>query len=148
MYLLKAMYTDRGSDVVGASTSQQIHAFRSNQVKAVDLDQQENMQIFKTDKEEVVLISGPGYFSFNQIDLTDINSVSLEGSVNGAENETTIEVRLDSADGQKIAETTLSDISKPIKINPVNSTHDVYFVAKVPESGGSGGRIATITFNP
>jgi cytochrome c len=159
VHMLKAMYTDRGADAVGASTSQQIHIFRSNRVKAVDLDQQEDMQIFKTDEAEVVLISGPGYLSFNQIDLTDIRSITLSGSVVGQGTSTLIEIRLDSPDGKKIAEANLSSTGKALTggnfaaqalatLDPVNSTHDLYFVAKVSEAAGSGGSLSTITFNP
>ena len=159
LYILKAMYTDRGADAVGPSTGEQVHAFRSNIIKAIDFDKEQGVQAFRTDESEVVIMPGDGYISFEDIDLTGIRSISLDGFVMGQDGKKLMELRLDSPEGEIIAETVLSSTGKALrqesyeakgvaKLDNSDGKHNLYLLFKSPESEESSGGLTRITFSP
>lgn len=157
VYLLKAMYTDKGGEVAGPATGQEVYVLRNQQVKAVDFDTQQGVQVFKNDQAEVVIMSDEGYISFENIDLTDISSISLAGSVMGQQGQVILEIRLDSPEGTKIADIQLASTGKELqqgafiaqgstKIEPVSGAQHLFLVARITEAGGSVGILSTISF--
>ena len=159
VYMLKAMYTDKGADAVGAATGQKFHVFRNNTLKAVDFDQQRGAQVTETNEEQLVTMSGSGYISFDNIDLTDIKKLLFRGSSSGQDGKDIVEVRLDSPNGKIIAETTLTASGKKLErdafategtanIEETIGMHDVYVSVKAAQPEGSTGGLSTITFSP
>ncbi len=158
VYILKAVYTDKGGEVAGPASGQQLFALRNTQVKAVDFDSQEGVQIFKNDEAEVVLWSDPSFISFENIDLSDMGSLTLSGFAMGTQG-AFIEIRLDGPTGSKIAETTLEStgielqqgrfaVQATVQLEKTVGIHDIYITAKSKTPGSPVGGLSTITFNP
>ena len=157
VYLLKAIYTDKGGEVAGPTSGQQVLALRSPVVNSTDFDFQEGLQTYTAGEISVLIFNGDGVFSFEDIDLTGIRSLSLQGSVTG-ESGATLEIRTGSPDGRVIGSTTMKatgseirdgifEANNKVEIDEVNETTDLFILVKTSESGGSGGALRTLTFN-
>ena len=158
VYVLKAEYKDKGGDVAGPAIGQKIFALRNPQVKAVDLDSQEGVQVYKSDEAEVVILADPSFVSFENIDLTNIGSLTLSGVAMG-QTVALIEVHIESVEGPVIAHTSLKSSGNEIRegifiakaiaqLEDVVGFHDVYITAKSKTPGGPIGSLNTVTFNP
>jgi cytochrome c len=134
-YIFSASYTDKGANNLGTMTGSSTLTLRSPNVKANAYDSQKETVKYSVNGlgEVVVAMADKSYIAFNQIDLTSINSFTVNAiasddrTVGGK-----IELHLDSPNGQLIGsgEVTKSS-SKPLKIavNTANiGTRNLYFV--------------------
>ncbi len=156
-YILKAVYTDKGTSTTGPATGHKAITLRNANVKAVNFDHQEGIQVFKNDEAEVILLSDPSMFGYDQLDLTDVTGLTLGGFVMGTENKAQIDVRLDSVDGEIIATTTLNPTKSEIQpgiftagaqvtLPEITGKHSLFFTVKGQAAGPLGG-LASITFH-
>jgi len=158
VYIFKAMYTDKGGEIAGPATGQKVYTLRNTEVKAVDFDSQDGVQVFKNDEAEVVILTDPSYISFEKLDLTNIGSLTFSGFNMGPQG-ALIEVHLESPDGPAIAKTSMESIEievregtfaaqATVQLEKAVGFHDIYITAKSKIPGANIGGLSTITFNP
>jgi cytochrome c len=114
-YILTASYTDKGSGEVSALTAQEVAVLRHPVVPARTFNSTDKASKFTLDKEtsqglvdqeiEAVIGAAGSYISFENIDLTGIKSMTIQGIYSpeffgGG----TIRVHTGSADGEVVAE--------------------------------------------
>ncbi len=159
IYTLKAMYTDKGAEVVGPVIGQITHTLRSNVVKAVDLDEEQGVQIVRNEQVETTTLSNPSHLTFKGMDLTNIRSITLNGAIKGKDNQAIAEIRLGGSTGEKIGEAQYSSTGKQVfneyyvatgtaSLASKPGIHDITVVFKSSQAEGNWGSLSTITFNP
>jgi hypothetical protein len=152
------MYTDKGGEIAGPGTGQKVYTLRNTEVKAVDFDSQDGVQVQKYDEAEVVILNDPSYISFEKLDLTNIGSLTFSGFNRGPQG-ALIEVHLESPDGPAIAKTSMESIGievregtfaaqATVQLKKAVGLHDIYITAKSKIPGANIGGLSTITFNP
>jgi cytochrome c len=143
-FVFRAAYTDKGTKLASAQTSEDKIILRNSLVPISRVDQYKgvefNRQIF-LDKSDVTATASGSFLGLNQIDLTGIKQVEFAASsISSTSNHSgwNIEIRIDSPTGKLIGQTStiLSESyylnRKGERVNavlgPINEVHDVYFV--------------------
>jgi cytochrome c len=143
-FVFRAAYTDKGTKLASAQTSEDKIILRNSLVPISRVDQYKgvefNRQIF-LDKSDVTATASGSFLGLNQIDLTGIKQVEFTASsISSTSNHSgwNIEIRIDSPTGKLIGQTStiLSESyylnRKGERVNavlgPINEVHDVYFV--------------------
>ncbi len=156
-YIIKAVYSDKGSANTGPATGQEILALRDADVRAVDFDGMEGVQTYKNDDTEVVIFSNPCMLRYDQLDLTGVKALTFAGFLMSSESNTIIEVRIDSQDGPLIATTPLNSVGVELQMGTfaaqstvptqeIQGKHDVYILAKGKVANKPMGGLLTISF--
>ena len=160
IFLLKATYTDKGGDGVPSATGQQILALRNANMRAVDFDSQEGVQSMSFGEIDLVLMgSDQSYLLFKDIDLTDISTVSLMGSVMGADGKSDFELRSGSLDGPLVSTVTIAAAGPELQqgaygahgqqsIASGSGKSDLYVIYKKKPDEDSMGILTHIQFVP
>jgi cytochrome c len=130
LYLLMASYTDKGNGVIKPITQQSQIFLKYHRIDATEYG--EGSSEFEKKNGFVSKIFNNDYLVYKNIDLTDINDITLNcGLKSEQEIGGKIEIRLDSADGILLGETEFAaSEKKAIQITPQNSTHNIYLVFK------------------
>ena len=129
-YLLMASYTDNGNGNIKPITQQEQLYLRYHRINAEEHDEGP----LGTEFGDGVLreIFHDDYLVYNNIDLTDINEITLKCAFR-ADREIggNIEIRLDSVDGMRLGEANFtSSGEKSIIISPTKNIHNIYLVFK------------------
>ncbi|MBC8153768.1 MAG: ThuA domain-containing protein [Bacteroidetes bacterium] len=145
-YVFSASYTDKGNGAIGPITNSATVALRSSKLKASDYDGQKEIQKYKVDGigELAIGLKSGSNFYFNDIDLTDIQSLNVSALADATQTVGgKLEVRADSPTGPLLGESdvkngTTSPVTVPIKTTGSASggLHKVYFVFVNPEAKG------------
>jgi cytochrome c len=140
-YIFTASYTDKGNGAMGPLTSSKTVALRPAKIPANTLDEGKGYVKFKTPGgPEVVLGSSNGsYIVFDDIDLTDISTMSISVVSNERTAGGMLEAHLDTPDGVKIAEADVASsgtVNLTVKAPVDNKMHKVVFVFKNPSANG------------
>jgi cytochrome c len=152
-YIISASYTDKGKAPL---TSGQSIALKNSKVKANTLDSGKEFMKYKlpTGVEAVIALSSGGYFVFNDIDLTNINNISVLGmTTKGLTQGGNIEIRQSAVNGPIIGEAEIKEGSiGPVNIllkNAQNGKQNLYFVFKKdnPVTGKALYAIDWVEFN-
>jgi len=157
VYILKAIYTDKGGDVVGPVSGQGAYVLRSNKLKAADFDVQQGTRLADADQGKVTVMPDQSHIAFENVDLTDIRTISLQGFVQGQGGQGLVELRLDSPTGEKLADVNLKAGGKAVfeeiypasgstKIPATSGMRSLYLVARTSESGAGPVSLATVEF--
>jgi cytochrome c len=106
-YLLRAAYTDKGTQEMGSLTSEKIIALRNPVLDPEKADVSKGTQLMTTPSRSFSLVGNDSHLGYRQLDLTGIKQIELlvqaqprSGAVGGI-----IEVHLDSPDGKLIGQT-------------------------------------------
>jgi cytochrome c len=155
-YIISASYTDKGKSNLSPQTASASYVLRPAKLKAVAFDGAKDHMKYKlpTNAEVVVATAPGGYFMFKDVDLTDINSVSLMAfSTKEQTQGGDLEIRIGSPTGPligsvEIANGTMGIVNSTLK-KPEGSVVDLYFVFKKtnPEAGKALYAIDTVQFN-
>ena len=148
-YVLMASYTDNGNENIKPITSRKQINLRHHRVEAEDFDKGTST-IFKTDKV-IQEIFDNDFITFEQLDLTDIESLTLNCNLyNNRETGGTVEVRRDAMDGPLLGSTEVTEIGEvDIKLETTSGVQDIYFVFKNPDNNGAQILVLDwIQFNP
>ena len=101
-------------------------------------------------KPSITLLQHNSYLSFNDVDLTDIKSISCQFISDKGGN---IEVRLDKADGKKLGDIELISTfnefygAKRLKLKkPVNGKHKVFFILRPNDKGVGDAQLLKVQF--
>ncbi|WP_234735262.1 ThuA domain-containing protein [Tellurirhabdus bombi] len=140
-YIFSASYTDKGSAVVGPQTGTKTIALRSSKVLASTFDEGKDVRKSNEAKVEVVLgTKHNGYFTLNDIDLTNIHNLSIKALANaktmaGGK----LEVRLDAPTGPLLGTGDVTaDQTAPLSVNlktTATAARKLYFVFINPAAG-------------
>ncbi len=156
-YVLMATYTDLGNGKIDPITTQDQLVLRSSSLSAADGSlRSTSLQEFTFQGRDLLVGFAPGaYFGFRQIDLTDIGSVELSVSSRDVLSGGKFELRLDAPDGPlagqgNLPAGTVGMATAPLQLNgPMEGKHDLYFVARNPDSGSLGQfAVTTVRFIP
>ncbi|MEL6944773.1 MAG: c-type cytochrome [Bacteroidota bacterium] len=132
-YLLRAAYTDKGTDKLEAISSEKIIALRNPKISPEQYDDARGVLYLTTPRPLFNMNEHNGYLAYHDLDLTGIKEIIISAEANernGAAG-AIIEVRLDSEDGQLLGTTE--------KVEPVNI--DIYAeVAKYVAAWEKGGK--------
>ena len=144
--IMRAAYTDKGANGLQPSTSEKVMMLKSADFPASTADKIDGVMKFKVENLPELMIGSQNnaHLGYNKIDMSGIAQATCvvfapENQLNAAGG--TIEVRLDSPDGPVIGQSKSIAVVKgkspapvpiitPIKLNPVNGFHDVYFIYK------------------
>lgn len=145
VFILSASYTDKGGANIKPLTGTQAVTLRHN---SLDFGQTTNRVGYSTfnmnGRDLMIAPAAPGHFSFEQIDLTDISTITLSaGSQQPLKQGYKLVVKLDDPEGTTIGETTIepsssnsqgpfNSIAVSVKINSVTDgkLHDLYIVTE------------------
>ncbi len=143
-YFLKASYTDKGSDKVGAISGDKTIVLRSPEILGKDYDSNEGTITFEIPDTdiEVEVFNDESYIAFENIDLTDVKSITLMVGKNEQLKGGTVELRIGGIDGEIIAsgDATQNAPMFPVELgfsSPIDQTADIYLVAKNKEAAGT-----------
>jgi cytochrome c len=148
VFILRAAYTDKGANGIAPASSEKVMALRSAKVPASAADVAEGIQRFKIPEPPIELMIGTGngsYIGFRQIDLTGIDEIMFGANASTDYNFAggTIEVRLDSPEGEVIGESDkvvakkgANPVSVKARLKPIKGKHDLYFIYKNPAASG------------
>jgi cytochrome c len=132
-YLLRTGYTDKGAGNVGPLSSESIIALRSAAVDPQKADVKKNTQLLTTPDIIFSMVGNDSYLGYNNIDLSEIKQIKFlvlampsSGDVGG-----TIEVHLDSPDGQLVGKSEMLQ-SKEIDFDKIVAS----FLAKSKMEAG------------
>jgi cytochrome c len=136
MYTIKAAYTDKGGNVVGPLTGNDIVTLRNAIVKTVFADAHVGFRRFGNNLTQG---NHKAYILLKNIDLTGIKKFIYTYSSSNKDG--AIEVRIDSYAGPVIAKTPYKSTGDWNKMESLTGTvttnttgkHDVYFIATKPE---------------
>ena len=143
MYIFSANYADKGANGMGSQSASQTISLRSAKFKAASFNAYKDVAKMSIDERgDFVMSSTSGsYIAFNDLDLTDLSSLTVYAS--GREGATVggiIEVRLDKPDGELLGSTTIKNgPSTPYKIpfdKKHTDTHTVFLVFVNPNADG------------
>jgi cytochrome c len=133
-YIISASYTDKGKSPL---TGSQSVALKNAKIKANSLDNGKEFMKYKlpTGVEAVVALSSGGYLVFNEVDLTNINNVTVFGmATKGLTQGGRIEIRQSAANGPLIGEAEIKEGAiGPVDIllkNTQMGKRNLYFVFK------------------
>lgn len=145
VFVLSASYTDRGGENIKPLTGTQAVTLRSN---SLDFGQTTNRSGFSTfnmgGRTLLIAPSSPAHFSFEQIDLTDVSTITFSaGSQQPLKQGYKLLVKLDDPEGTTLGETTIEPqnansqgqfnaITASVTINAVTDgkLHDLYIVTE------------------
>jgi len=139
-YLLKAVYTDKGGEVVGPIKRQKTLKLRYPRLQAEDYDGYHNLSKRRpagTSYTHLDKVTPDSWFMFKEIDLTGIKKVTVRnGSV--ADGNFTFQIRKGAPDGEVIGAAPLpfTDGSRTswsettVELQPTKGQHDLYFTVK------------------
>jgi cytochrome c len=149
--IMRAAYADKGANGIQPATAEKMMMLKSSNFPASTADQIDGVLKYKlpdAPSEFMIGSRNKAYLRYNQIDVTGIGQATCvvfapEDRLNAAGG--TIEVRIDSPDGPVIGESKPIAVVKgknpapipiisPIKFNPTNGFHDVYFIYKNEKS--------------
>lgn len=136
IYVIRAAYTDKGANGVGAVTDGTTLVLRPPMLQAVTADMPANLMKINFNGKDYAVLGNNAFLAFKDIDLTDIKTVTPEAATQGTS--AVIEVRLGSPEGQLIGTATVA--SEPvfqtpqINIAPQRGKHDIFFVCRVKEA--------------
>jgi len=141
-YIFTATYTDRGNGAIGPLTGSTTLALRNPKVQASTYDASQNVMKFKAPNgtELAVGLKNNSYVAFDDIDLTDIRSLTV--GVFSDPSRTAggkLEVRVDSPTGQLLGETevkngTMAPVNIALASAPAGP-RKLYFVYVNPKAG-------------
>jgi len=146
VYILRAAYTDKGSNSIPGITSEKIITLRSSNLVVASADELNGIQVFKL-KNPPLEIAIPqknnAYAAFENIDLTNITEVEFTVNASKERNNAggKIEIRSGSLTGPKLGETeqivplegttnNMAPRKVSAKITPVIGVQKVYLVFK------------------
>nr|WP_159470668.1 ThuA domain-containing protein [Dyadobacter sp. 3J3] len=140
-YIFTASYTDKGNGTMGPLTGSKTIALRPAKLQANTFDDGKNFMKYKMPSgPEVVLGSANGsYIAFDDIDLTDISTLTVAVISSDKTAGGILEAHLDTPDGLKIGEANVSSsetLNIPVKAPADNKKHKVVFVFKNPSANG------------
>ena len=106
-YLLRVAYTDKGTSKLEGLTTEKIVALRNPRINPEHYDEGKGTQLLTTPGRSFNIVGHNGYLGFNELDLTGITEIEIGAEADKRVNATgaTIEVRLDTPDGQLIGTT-------------------------------------------
>ncbi|WP_409013915.1 ThuA domain-containing protein [Dyadobacter sp. CY356] len=140
-YIFTASYTDKGNGTMGPLTGSKTIALRPAKLQANTLDEGKGYAKYKLPSgPEVVLGSANGsYIAFDDIDLTDISTLTVAVISSDKTAGGILEAHLDTPTGPKIGEANVSSsetLNIPVKAPVDNKKHKVVFVFKNPSANG------------
>lgn len=151
VFIIRASYTDKGAKGIPPTTTEEILNLRSSTVYAHSADKFNRTDKFQlnTPKLQLILAKANSNIVFKNVDLTGIKQLTFKvaapteriHAIGGS-----IEVRIDSETGPLIgkssfieaAEGSLRSVGRRypvVKLDPVNGTHDLFFIFKGKETG-------------
>ncbi len=143
-YFLKASYTDKGGDKVGALTGEKTIILRSPEVLGKNYDSHEGTITFEIPDTdiEVEVFNPDSYIAFENIDMTDVKSITLMVGKNEQLKGGNIELRIGSPEGELLAS---GEAFQNAPIFPVQLTlskeldglSTIYVVGKNEDAGGT-----------
>lgn len=161
-YLLRAAYNDKGTSAIPSLSSEALIPLRNPTLDPEKADVKQSTDLMITPSRSFFMMGDGSYLGYKQLDLTGIQQIKLNvqarpraGAAGG-----TIEIRLDAPDGQLLAQTDFieskdvdfrklfpnwMDMDRetrqrvmaelgavPVRVQPTEGIHDVYFVFKNP----------------
>jgi cytochrome c len=143
-YVIRASYTDRGTQYIEPLTSVEVLALRDPNIFILDVDEMKGMEIqhqIMTLRSTVSPNVSGAYLKLNNIDLTNVYEIQLipTSFQDDLDNETgwSVEVRIGSEDGEIIGNspanfTQVNDeyFAIDIKLDSMNRVNDVYIIFK------------------
>ncbi len=130
IYILRAAYTDKGSEKVGPLAAEDVVILRNALVPVATADKIHKAKSTISDGKTIVSIRSNGYFVFKGIDLQGIKQLVFNGKVNAPGGK--ISVRVGTPDGKEIANGNLmpgADITKiDMSARADHERQDIYFV--------------------
>jgi cytochrome c len=158
--VLSASYTDKGGNNIKALTGTNSVSLRNNTLAFTGKEKVKGFTTYKMGPATLMVMPAQeGWFALDEIDLTDVKSVSLAaGWQEGPKAPVEFEVRLDAPDGKSVGKGTMAAAAKgqkggiikvPIQAVPDGKFHTLYFIYK-PNSANSTMQsgISTVQFNP
>ncbi|WP_116125335.1 PQQ-dependent sugar dehydrogenase [Lewinella sp. IMCC34183] len=106
-YLLRAAYTDRGTGSLSPLTAEKIIPLRNPKLNVEAPDEQQGTQLLTTPGRSFNVVEDGGYVAYQNLDLTGISAIVIGAEANNRSGAAggTIEVRLDSPDGDLLGTT-------------------------------------------
>jgi cytochrome c len=135
-YVLRALYSDKGTPEIGSLTGSSILILRNPKVQAEEFEFSHNAGKRQIDGSDIAYVSdleNGSYVGFKKIDLTGIENLvfNVASPVPG----TFIEIKIDHPEGKKIGEVKLNqspreDEMKKVEasLSEISGQHDIYFV--------------------
>ena len=153
-YFIKASYTDKGGGKIGPLSTEKTFILRSPVIPAKNYDDHAETMTFEipNTKMEVVVFMHGSHASFENIDLTAVNGVTLivgkDERLQGGE----IELRSGSPEGPLLGKVEVmeNNMGYPAVINfdsEQSGFHDLYLVGKAVDNTGGVCAVVNITFN-
>lgn len=151
--VITARYTDKGAKGISAATTEKRWILKNPRLLPATVWKTNGIQRFKMPDppmEMFIVMNAGTWAAYNEVDLSGIKQISFAGAAPKEQLNSsggTVEIRLDSPDGELIGETEkmeifngpMSDI-KPVKITArikeVTGMHTLYFVFRNPEAKG------------
>jgi cytochrome c len=133
IFTLKASYSDMGAAGLKSLSAMNVVNLRSNVIEARDLkDISEFGRRDFSGTEALILPQNIGWIKLNQIDLTDISSLSFTIKEMGISSNYSVEIRLNNQNGQLLGKASVSAGSGNISLDAVTDgkLHDVCIVFK------------------
>ncbi|WP_448519536.1 ThuA domain-containing protein [Rhodoflexus sp.] len=135
IYVLRAAYTDKGGNGVGAITNTSTLVLRPPTLKAVDANAPANLMKVNFNGKDYAIMGDNTFAAFKNIDLTGIASITLGAATQGTS--AVIEIRLGAPDGKLIGQASIAGepvFQMPkIAIPPQQGKHDLFFVSRIKE---------------
>ncbi len=112
-YLLRAAYTDRGTDQLKPLTGEKIIALRNPSLNVEKSDESRGTQLLTTPGRSFNIVEDGGFVAYNDLDLTGIGEIVIyaDASTRSGAAGGRIDVRLDGPDGQLVG--TTEPVSSP-----------------------------------
>jgi len=158
LMVLTASYTDKGGKNIKALTGTGSTALRSNTMTFTGSEKVKGFTTRSNAGRSFLLFpaSNEGWFSVDNIDLTDVASISLNSGWQGTpKSGFSFEARLDGPDGKVLGTGSMPAPEKgqqsgvvtlPIQMVSDGKFHSIYMIYKAQETFGGG--IFSIKFNP
>jgi len=154
-YILSAIYTDRGGEVIGPLTAKQTIVLRHSRVPAPDFDEIYKGMVFEVTPDmapgidqafELVICPRDAWLKMAQLDLSGVQALEiLGGAMSAFMDGGIVEIRLDDPEGELIGTWTVETSLTPagmqqpnlVELKPTEGMHDLYLVSK---NEGDGNR--------
>jgi cytochrome c551/c552 len=157
VFVLRAAYTDNGGVGIRPLSSTQAVYLRNSLMDAADVSGASGFtSIDSSGRKFYVFPANSGFIKVNQLDLTGIGSIEVNGLGRGAAVSYKIEIRTGEPNGKKIGESQISftgnkrNVSAEVALHKVNDgkLHDIYIVCTVTTAKGRAPLLKSIKFIP
>ncbi len=174
VFMLRAAYKDRGTQLIPSISSEKVMILRSPVVLPEQADTAKGTELTTAQNRQFYMVGSGSYLGYRQLDLTNITQIDViaQAPIRADAAGGTVEVRLDSPSGKLIGETTLVGNRPPVssaapqttnglgtrrltsavtaELTLTTGVHDVYFVFKNANARLNQVlmQVSSITFRP